>query len=233
MISRRKVLSAGPLALAACGKHETAYFGKARRSSRQRLVFLNRSEPASLDPALVSTNKEVNITRCLFDGLTRNDPHTLAPRAALATHYDSERGGKLLTFYLRGHHNPSGTELPGANASNSEQSARWSDGTAITADDFVYSWRRVVNPRTASPLASVLFHVKDAEDIYTGRTSSATHLAVEATDKFTLKVELRLPVPFFLNLAAAGVLAAVPRQAIEAAAGRYYFIVDAAWPDCG
>src|SRR3954464_5183257 len=69
------------------------------------------------------------------------------------------------------------------------------------------------------PLANFLFHVKEGEDIYKGKTSSPAHLAVEATDKFTLKVELRLPVPFFLNLAAAGVLAAAPRQAVEAAAG--------------
>ena len=224
------MVTAGPLALAACGRGTGRYFGAPTPPSRQRLVFLNLSEPSSLDPALVSTSEEVNITRCLFEGLTRNDPLTLAPRAALATHYESDADGRLLTFYLRGHRNPRGVSLPGWEESDLRQPARWSDGSPVTAHDFVYSWRRVIDPRTASPYANFLFYVKDAEAIYTGTTARTKDLAVEAPDDFTLKVELHSPVPFFLNIAATGSLAAVPRQAIEAVRNRGF---ESSWAQPG
>src|SRR5215471_12822440 len=114
MIPRRTLLAASPLAFAACRRTRRKYFTSTKPPSRQRLVYLNRDEPYSLDPALTSMNKEVNITRCLFEGLTSNDQVTLAPRAALATHYEFRAGGTLLTFFLRGCRSPNGTALPGA-----------------------------------------------------------------------------------------------------------------------
>src|SRR5215472_429138 len=114
MIPRRNFIAAAPLALAACHKRRTRYFGNTTPPSRQRLVYLNRDQPFSLDPALVSTNKEINITRCLFESLTRNDPITLAPQAALATHYELNPGGTMLTFFLRGSRHPRGVALSGS-----------------------------------------------------------------------------------------------------------------------
>jgi ABC-type oligopeptide transport system substrate-binding subunit len=161
-------------------------------------------------------NKEVNITRCLFEGLTSNDPATMRPCAALATHFEIRASGTLLIFYLRGCRNPKGMVLPGAEQWPAGEPARWSDGSPVTAKDFVYSWRRFIDPGTAAPFATYLYYVKNAEAI-SGGALSAKDLAVEAPDDFTLKIELRSPVPFFLTLTAAGALAAVPSQAVEAA----------------
>ena len=136
----------------------------------------------------------------------------------------------MLTFYLRGSRNPRGTALPGSEDWPPGEPARWSDGRAITASDFVYSWRRVIDPRTGALLANYLFDVKNAEAIYTGKSASVKDLGIEAADEFTLKVELRSPVPFFLKLTAAGVLVAVPRQAIEAAKQRG---VESSWTEPG
>jgi oligopeptide transport system substrate-binding protein len=230
MMLRRTLIAAAPLTLAACRSGAPQHFGRTQPPSRQRLVYLNRDEPFSLDPALVSTSKEINITRCLFEGLTRNDPVTLATRAGLATHYQSQAGGRLLTFYLRGSRNPKGTALPGSEDWPSGEPARWSDGRAITASDFVYSWRRVIDPRTGALLANHLFDVKNAEAIYTGKSASMKDLGIQAAEEFTLEVELRSPVPFFLKLTAAGVLVAVPRQAIEAAKQRG---VESSWTEPG
>ena len=182
---------------------------------RRTLLATSEWRPASsLDPALITTSEEANITRCLFEGLTRRDPFTLAPRAALATHYESDAGGRLLTFYLRGSRNPKGVALGRSGESEPRFPALWSDGSPVTAHDFVYSWRRIIDPRTASPNAHFLLYVKHGRDISTGRSGTAKDLGVEAPEDFTLRVELDSPVPFFLNITAAGSLAAVPNQAI-------------------
>ena len=100
----------------------------------------------------------MRIINTLFDGLTKFHPATLQPMAALATHYEVNAGSTRFTFYLRGHQRPRGTrfantdDLPeefsrGQYAPPDNVPARWSDGALITAHDFVYSWRRVVDPR--------------------------------------------------------------------------------------
>jgi oligopeptide transport system substrate-binding protein len=216
-IPRRGILAAGPLALAGCGTGGKGQFGKRSAPTRQRLVYLNRSEPASIDPAFVTTSKEINISQCLFVGLTQNDPLTLVPRAALATHYESTAAGRSMTFYLRGHRRPKGIPLPGSHESLTAMPACWSDGVAITAHDFVYSWRRLIDPKTATGSPYLLFYVSNAKDINAGRNASMQDLGVEAVDDFTLRVEFQSPAPFFPNIVSTGPLAAVPRHVVQAA----------------
>jgi oligopeptide transport system substrate-binding protein len=216
VISRRALVTTGPLTLAGCGIVDKGHFGNSRAPAQQRLVYLNRSEPASIDPAFVTTSKEINITQCLFAGLTQNDPWTLAPRAALATHYETSAGGRMLTFYLRGNRSPKGTPLPGFN-SLMVRPACWSDGVVITAHDFVYSWRRLIDPKAAAGSPYLLYYVRNAKDINAGRNASLEDLGVEAVDDFTLRVEFQSPAPFFLNIVSTGPLAAVPRHVIQGA----------------
>src|SRR4051794_12305193 len=212
---RRAFLAATPLAFAACRTANGRRLTRNNPPLRQRLVYLNRDDPGTLDPALTFMNKQVNITRCLFEGLVSNDPTTLTPCAALATHYKWSANGRAITFYLRGSPNPEGIVLRGGEKWPAAKAARWSDGTAITAHDFVYSWRRVIDPQTAAPFASYLYPVKNAEAISAG-SLSPNELGVEARDDFTFRIELRSLTPYFLGLTAAGVLAAVPRQSVEA-----------------
>jgi hypothetical protein len=152
---------------------DSPYFGKTTPPSEQRLVYANGDEPESFDPAKYAGGTEMRIINALFDGLTKFHPTTLEPMAALATHYETNADQSQFTFYLRGHPNPRGIRLPntdtlsrefevgrikedfarGRSAPLDRIPARWSDGTVITAHDFVYSWRRVVDPQ---PLLTTL-----------------------------------------------------------------------------
>jgi ABC-type oligopeptide transport system substrate-binding subunit len=143
------------------------------------------------------------------------------------------------TFYLRGHSAPRGIALPntdtlrkayetgeidedfarGHSAPPDDIPARWSDGRVITAHDFVYSWRRVVDPATAADYASLLYYIKNAEEINSGK-ARPEDLAVRALDDFTFQVDMRAPTAFFVNMQSHHVFYPVPRQAIEAAIAR-------------
>ena len=82
------------------------------------------------------------------------------------------------------------------------------------AADIVYSWQRAVNPLTASDYAGMLFYVKNAEAINSGKISDLTQLGAKSVDPQTVRVELTGPTPFFLELCAFWTLAVVP-QTIE------------------
>ncbi|OBR76745.1 hypothetical protein A7K92_24130 [Klebsiella pneumoniae] len=102
-------------------------------AEKQELVRNNGSEPASLDPHKVESDIEFNIISDLFEGLVSVTPAgAIQPR--LAERWEN-KDNLLWTFHLR----------PGLT---------WSDGTAITAQDIVWSWQRLVSPATASPYAS-------------------------------------------------------------------------------
>src|SRR5262245_13615598 len=111
-ISRRTLLTSGPLALAACETARGAYFGKTDPPSSQRLVYLVGGEPDTLDPGKVTGAYESFIIPALFEGLTNFHPTTAQPMAALATHYDVNADFTQYTFHLRGHPRPTGVKLP-------------------------------------------------------------------------------------------------------------------------
>ena len=223
-IPRRTVIGAGPLALAGCAA-EGPYFGGTSPPSRQRLVYANGNEPDVFDPGTYAGGTEMRIINALFDGLTKFHPLTLEPMAALATHYEVNGNSTRFTFYLRGHSRPRGLrfantdDLPaefsrGCKAPPDGDPARWSDGILITAHDFVYSWRRVVDPRTASGDAGYFYYIENAEAIHRGRRQPE-ELGVRAPDDFTLQVNLASPAVHFLALQTQRAFFPVPRPAIE------------------
>jgi oligopeptide transport system substrate-binding protein len=184
-------------------------------------------EPESLDPALSTGAWEFYVIPALFEGLTQYHPELPVPMAAMATHYSANADFTRFRFYLRGHPAPRGTRLPdtgdlperitnGRKGAPANKPALWSDGSIVTAQDFVYSWRRVVNPATAAPLAYAFYYIRHAEEINTGKRDSRD-LGITALDEFTLEIALRAPTPFFLPLIIQYLFAAVPRQAIESA----------------
>jgi ABC-type oligopeptide transport system substrate-binding subunit len=179
------------------------------------------------------------IINALFEGLTKMHPVTLEPLAGLATHYESNPDRTRFTFYLRGHPSPGGIRLPNTDTLREEYRAgrltedlsrghvapsdalpaRWSDGVFITAHDFAYAWRRVVDPKAASPNAAGLYVIRGAEEINRG-AQHAVALGVRALDDFTLQVDFRTPTPFFLQLQSQRMFRAVPRHVIEEATAR-------------
>ena len=78
----------------------------------------------------------------------------------------------------------------------------WSTGEPITADDVVYSWLRALDPATASDYAGQLYFVKNGEDYNTGKIKDPSLVGVHALDRNTVRVELKNPTAFFLDLCA-------------------------------
>ncbi|TVQ41358.1 MAG: peptide ABC transporter substrate-binding protein [Wenzhouxiangella sp.] len=139
----------------------------------------NGEEPQTLDPHLAEGVPSANILRDLFEGLTTTDPDgRIVPGAAI--HWDISRDGLTYTFYL----DPNG---------------RWSTGEAVTAEDFVWSWRRVVSPKTASAYSRMLAPVANATAILSGQAEPET-LGVSALNETTFQVRLDDPTPYFLGL---------------------------------
>ena len=227
-ISRRGILAA-PLALAGCAS-ASPYFGRTTPPGSQRLVYANGEEPSSLDPAQSMGGGGDNVIAALLDSLVALDPLTLEPAAGLATHYEVDSSGTRYTLFLRGHSKPRGIRLRNTDSlsrrfSNGRKAppdripALWSDGVPVTAHDFVYSWRRLVDPATAAPMAFYLAPLGNADEITKGAKPPST-LAVRAIDDFTFQFELVAPISSFLKLLWQPLLAAVPRQAIEVARQR-------------
>ena len=139
----------------------------------------NGEEPQTLDPHLAEGVPSANILRDLFEGLTTTDPDgRIVPGAAI--HWDISRDGLTYTFYL----DPNG---------------RWSNGDAVTAEDFVWSWRRLVDPQTAAGYSRMLAPVANASAILAGDDDPA-NLGVSALNETTFQVLLDDPTPYFLGL---------------------------------
>lgn len=151
-------------------------------AEKQELVRNNGSEPSSLDPHKVESDVENNIISDLFEGLVSVSPAgDIQPR--LAEKWEN-KDNTVWTFHLR----------PGAT---------WSDGTAITAQDIVWSWQRLVSPLTASPYASYPgnMHIVNGVEIAQGKKAPET-LGVRAIDDATFEVTLTQPNAAFLAMLA-------------------------------
>src|SRR5262245_12737897 len=231
MIGRRALLRAVPVALASCAQSEGAYFGSTVAPKTARLVHTLPGEIETLDPAKSTTSHEFWVIPALFEGLTHYHPELPTPMAALATHDEANAGFTQFRFYLRGHPAPRGIRLPssadlpakftrGRKAAPDSLRAYWSDGNPITAYDFVYSWRRFVDPQTAAFFAPQFEIVKGAQEIISRKRPPA-ELGVHAPDEFTFVVDLRSSTSFFLEFITCYLYAAVPRHAVEAARRRH------------
>ena len=229
-IARRSMLGIASTALAACSRTQGQYFGDTQAPRTSRLVYVLGGEIDTLDPPLSLGGFEFYVIPALFEGLTQQHPERSEPMAGLATHYRVNEDFTRFTFYMRGHPSPEGIRLPSTSDLRAEFSrgrpdvpnsapAYWSDGSRITAHDFVYSWRRIADPKTASPHAALCFFIKNAEEINLG-ARNPQELGVQALDDYTFQVDLLSPCAFFLGHINAYMFAAVPRQAIEAARKR-------------
>ena len=172
------------------------FSGCARREPPADLVILNANEPESLDPQIVTGVSEMRITKALFDGLTKLDPHHAAPIPALAERWDISPDGRTYTFHLR-------------------PNAVWSTGDPITGDDVVWSWFRALSPATAGDYAGQLFYIQGAEDWNSGKITNAAQVGIHALDNHTVEVKLNAPLAFFIELCSFPTLAVVPRTVIE------------------
>ena len=140
------------------------------------------SEPQYLDPHLASSVSAHNVIIALIEGLVSEDPKTLKPLPGVAESWDISEDGLLYTFHLR-------------------KNAKWSNGDPVTAHDFVYSYRRILNPNLASQYASMLHGLKNARKYHEeGLKWEEAKVGAVAIDNHTLQLTLENPTPYFLEL---------------------------------
>ena len=162
----------------ACSPRETPV----DRGNREQI--LHRSiggDISTLDPHLAVNIAEVDLATALFEGLVTEDPADLHPIPGVAASWDVSNDALTYTFHLRA-------------------DARWSDGSPVTAADFVASWRRILTPSLAADNASLLYVLQGAEAFNKGAATDFSTVGVAAPDARTLRVTLDHPVAYFLSL---------------------------------
>lgn len=151
-------------------------------------------EPASLDPHKISGVWENDVAGDLFEGLvTEAADGERIP--GVAESWEISEDGTVYTFQLR-------------------QDARWSDGKPVTAEDFVFAFRRILDPATAANYAYLLYPVKNAETVYEGEAEPDT-LGIEALDEHTLQITLERSTPYFLDQLSHYTAYPVPKHVVE------------------
>lgn len=154
----------------------------------------NSGEPQTLDPSQTSLEIEAFILKDLYEGLTSYDPAgKIVPGAAESWTVSDD--GTVYTFKIRAN-------------------ANWSDGSPVTADDFIFSFKRVEEPKTAAGYANMLYPIKNAEKINKGELP-VDQIGMKAIDAKTLEITLERATPFFVELLAHQTALPVNRASLE------------------
>ncbi len=153
----------------------------------------NGAEPDTLDPHKASGNWENNIIGDMFLGLMTDAPDGRAVFGA-AESFTASADGLVYTFKLRDH--------------------SWSDGVPVTANDFVYSFRRIANPKTAAQYVSILYPMANMEEAAAGRVPPEA-VGARAIDDRTLELTFRYQVPYIRELLTHYTTFAVPQHVVE------------------
>jgi oligopeptide transport system substrate-binding protein len=166
-------------------------------------------EPETLDWNRAHTTVETFILTNMMDGLVQFDSNMqIAP--ALASSWKMSGDGKTYTFKLR----------PGV---------KWSDGVPLKAKDFVYSWKRLLNPATAAAYAYFLFDVQGAEAFNKGTIKDFSKVAVKALNDQTLQVKLSHPVPYWIQIPTFWVTFPLRQDVVE----KYGTVTNSNWTEPG
>ena len=167
------------------------------RANREGILLVgNSAEPKALDHQLVTGVPESKVIGALFEGLVAEHPSqddASPPGAAASWEHNEDMTGWV--FHLQ----PEG---------------KWSDGTAVTAHDFVFAYHRLLHPDFAGPYAEMLYFLENAEAFNKGKISDFSQVGVKAVDDFTLAVKLREPVPYLPSLTRHYTWFPVPRHVV-------------------
>jgi len=152
------------------------------------LIWTAGGEVATLDPTRMTALQDGRVAAALFEGLTVLDAHDLKPRAGVASRWTVSPDGLTYTFDLR-------------------PDAKWSDGRPVTAEDFAWTWRRALDPKTAAEYAYMLYPIRGARAYYdemqkTSGEGDWTKVGVRVEGPLRLTVELQQPTAYFLDLTA-------------------------------
>lgn len=186
-------------ALASCARRETAV----AQGNRTGILHVgNGAEPQSLDPHLAGGTVDHNVLSALYEGLVTLDERTFAPRPGAAERWEISADGLRYTFHLR-------------------RGAQWSNGDALTARDWMFSFRRALSPALGSEYKDALFPVKNAEDFARGRVTDFARVGFRAPDDFTLEITLAQPTAYFLAVLRTNVCFPVHAASVERGGARF------------
>ncbi len=193
-ITAAGLLTASALVLAACGQQKSS-----QSQTKQVLNWTESAQISTQDPSLTTDSTSFQALLNTQEGLYRLDKKQ-KPQLALAKSAKVTDEGKTYTFVLR--------------------DAKWSNGQAITANDFVYSYRRTLNPKTKSSMAFYFYQIVNAEAINAGK-KSVNSLGVKALSKNKLQIKLVRPVSYFKLLLAFPLFFPENQQFIEKVGSKY------------
>lgn len=162
-------------------KKDTTKNNNKDKKVEQVLRLNNGAEPTSFDPPMGFDSYSWSSLNNLMEGLTRlGQDHN--PEAATAEKWDVSKDGKTYTFHIR-------------------ENAKWSNGDPVTAGDFEYEWKRLLDPKTGSPAAFLGYFIEGGEAFNTGK-GSKDDVKVKAVDEKTFEVVLTSPQAYFLSVIA-------------------------------
>jgi oligopeptide transport system substrate-binding protein len=164
--------------------------------AEDQTVRLPEGEPVRFDPGVTSGGKGLEQIQNLFEGLVFIDQRDGSLQMGLAENMEANEDQTKFTFTVR-------------------DGLTWSDGTPLTAKDFEWSWKRVLDPNTKSEYTSAMYPVKNAATIDKGE-GTIDDLGVIAVDDKTLEVTLEAATPYFPLLASTWTFYPVPRHVVEA-----------------
>ena len=174
--------------------------GCSSKKSGQAITYNLEEEPVTLDPQIADDYSSRIVIMALYEGLTRLDENNqVSP--GVAQRWESNSTYTSFTFYLR-------------------EDASWSDGTPVTASDFVYAFQRAVDPATGSTTNAPMFAIKNAKKIYEG-TMDISNLGVTAIDNHTLKVDLEYSYEDFPSITSLPVFMPCNQAFFESTSGKY------------
>ena len=196
LLASSALILASAAALAACGSNNS----KSTTAKKQTLTWMNTAEMATLDASKATDQASAEQINNVEEGLYLLGKNAKVQNA-LATSTKNSADGKTWTFTLR-------------------KNAKWSNGDPVTAQDFVYSWRRTIDPKTASEYAYLFSGIKNADAIVAGKKKPAT-LGIKADGKYKLTVTLEKRIPYFKLLMAFPLLFPQNQKFIEKMGSKY------------
>lgn len=186
--------------LTACGSKDSS----GSNNNGEEGVVLDVSvgpEPETLDPSKNTAADAATYITHIFEGLMKLDSENNVVEAA-AESYEVSEDGLVYTFTLR-------------------DNAKWSDGTPLKAEDFVYSWQRLVDPMTASDYNYIIDMVKNANEIMAGELDKS-ELGIKALDEKTVEITLNVATPYFLEICAFPTTFPLREDIVEADTDTWY-----------
>ncbi|MDD1367453.1 peptide ABC transporter substrate-binding protein [Bacillus sp. MHSD17] len=188
--------------LTGCGSYKNEASGANAKDEAPSKQVLNLSSPTeirTMDTARATDTDSGQVMRNVFEGLY-NLGEGNNPVPGVAKSHEVSGDKTKYTFHLR--------------------DSKWSNGTPVTAKDFVFAWQRAVDPATASEYAFLFFDIKNATKI-NNKELPADQLGVKAIDDHTFEVELERPVPYFISLTAFPTFLPINEEFFKAQGDKY------------